>query len=478
MSEPTPISLGIRSNPARNRQGGYARLTNCFAEEQGEEGKTTWMIYGTAGLANFGSAVAGGGIREMIAVGGKAYIAAGRNIYAVNGSGTSTLLGGIPTTSALFMDRNRKVPPQIGAVSAGLYYVIDTTNDSLTAIESAYLSGPICISMLDGYGIIPKANGLFQLTDVDDMATIDSGGEGTCEAYPDSIVRSATLEREAVFFGEDSIEWHQNTGASPMPLTRVTATEIGCLSGNSVAKVDTKEKKTLIWVANDHTVRAMSGYGGSAISTNEIEDLIKAQHAAGKATDLTGIAWSDAGRFFYALSCDDWTKVYDAKTGIWHDRKSYGLDRWRVSKVVQFGNRLIAGDYATGQLYTMSDNVYDEAGEPLVAEIITPPVHAHPYPLRFNALYIDAAVGVGLNSTEDYLAEPELMVSWSKDGGYSWSAERTRSLGKLSSTMRRIQPIRKIGACGANGLMFRFRISAPVKRLLMQVSVDFDRLKA
>jgi hypothetical protein len=221
----------------------------------------------------------------------------------------------------------------------------------------------------------------------------------------------------------------------------------------------------------------MSGYSGTVVSTNEIERLIKSLHSAGNIAQLKGFSWAYEGRFFYALTCNSWTRVLDSKTGHWHTRKSYEIDRWRVVTATTFGSRLIGGDFENGQLYVMDANIYTEAGNYLVSEIITPPVHAFPYRLIFNGLFVDAATGVGLVSDDGHAARPKLMVSWSDDGGHSYSAERERDLG-TTAEYRRVQPIYRMGKCSNKGRMFKFRISSPVQRVMMSVAVDFDRLGA
>lgn len=476
MAAPVPISLGLRSNPARNSQAGACRLINCFAEETSEDGKVVWTLYGTPGMRNFGSALGAGPIRALLVVDGTLYAVSGRDVYVVNASGVSTRIGGIATDGPVTWDRNRKIPPQIGLVSSGAYYVIDTTAGSVTEILDPDLPAPISFSTIDGYGVLPVVNREFGLTGIDEFTTIDGLDFGTVETYPDEIIRSMVLERELIFFKELSIEWHQNTGDADFPFTRVHAIELGCLSAESVAKVDTDNKKTLIWVAPDHTVRMMSGYSGSVISNNEIHKLIKALHDAGDISQLKGIAWADDGGFNYALSCDDWTRVWDAKTGHWREQVSYDLSRWRINTIVRFGAKLIGGDYSSGQLYELRSDLYDEAGDPLIKRIIPPTVAAFPYGLVFNALYIDAARGVGINSTEDYIADPKLMVRWSDDAGDTWSAHKERSLGRLGQKAKRVQPITRMGSCGDTGRLFELSTSAPVERVMLQISLDFDKL--
>lgn len=478
MGEPTNISLGLRSNPARNTHAGNARLINCYAEETGQDGKTVWTIYSSEGLTPFGSPLEGGGIRAMLEVDGTLFVVAGRNVYAVASGGSSNLIGGIPTDGPVYMDRNRKIPAQIGVVSDGLYFVIDTDTYSVTQISDPDLPSPIAFSTLDGFGIIPVINGNYFITGLDEFTTIDALDEGSCESYPDEIVRSMTLEREAVFFGTDSIEWHQNTGDPDFPFTRVHALEMGCLSGDAVAKVDTPGNKAIIWVAPDHTVRQMSGYSGTVISNNEIEELIKELHEAGDISQLKAFAWAWNGKFCYALTSSTWTRVYNAKTGHWRDAESYGLSRWRVSAVEPFGSKLIAGDYASGQLYTMSNKVFTENNDHLIMTVIPPTVSAYPYGAVFNRLFIDAATGVGINSADEHASAPKIMVSWSDDGGNSWSAERVRELGELGQTFKRVATINRMGRTKSKGRQYRIRISAPVERVLIQMALDYDLLAA
>jgi len=478
MGTPTQISLGYRTNPARNQQAGNAQLINCFAEETSQDAKTTWVIYNTEGLTAFGDPLTGGGIRAGITVGSTAYVIAGRNVYTISSGGVATLIGGIATDGPVYMERNRRIPAQIGIVSDGLYYVIDTGPNTITQISDAALSAPVSISFLQGYGVLPTINGGIVLTNNDDFSTIDGLATGNAEAYPDDIVRSITLENEVIFAGEGSTEWFQDTGDDPFPLTRVSALEIGWLAGDSLAKVDTKTRKAVIGVATDHTVRMINGYSAQVISTPEIEEMIKNLDDAGNVSQLKGMAWAYAGRFFYALVCNDWARCFDSKSGHWHTRKSYGLDRWRVSTVFKFGNKLIAGDYESGQLYTMSNTVYTEAGNYLVSEIVTPHIHAFPYKLKFNTLYVDAATGVGINSADEHASNPKLLISWSDDSGYSWSPEVERSLG-TDAEYRRIKPVRRMGRSkNDKGRLYRLRISAPVPRVTMQASIDFTQLAA
>jgi len=474
---PTPISLGRRSNPSKYaKQAGNARHINCFAEELGEEGKTQWVITGCAGLSPFGEEIGTGGIRAMLEVDGFLYVVAGAQLVKVDASGNSQVIGPIPTSGPVYMRRNRAVPAQIGIVSDGYYAVCQ--GDVLTTVEDADLPPPSSFAYLDGYGVLPGANGRYMITGIDDFTTIDALDEGTAESDPDPIVMAHELGREVYLFGTKTIEAHQNTGDADFPFTRSQTIDAGCASGPCVTTADTQAGRVLIFVAFDHTVRMLAGYETQVISTGEIEDKIRKLAEAGRINELRATSWSWGGRSFYALSCADWTRCYDTKTGGWHERKSYGSDRWRIGSVTQFAGKLIAADHAAGRLFQMKDELYDEAGDPLVMSVIAPPVHGFPYGGIVNALYSDAVSGVGENSSLDHLNDPRMLVYLSKDGGETWGAPREVKLHKQGETARRIQPLTRLGSFGSKGLTVRFDIPVAVKKVIMSASVDVEPLAA
>lgn len=478
MGEIVQISLGQRSNPHRsNRQAGAARLINCFAEEVGAEGKSPVTITATAGLKLFGPPLADDNIRAIFPLPDRLVVVAGRNAYLVSPSGEATLCGGsgIPTDGKVYIRRNRRVPVQVAFVSDGYYAVLE--GNTVTEVQSEYLQNPSSLAYLDGYGVIAMPNGRFALTNLDDFTMIDGLDVGNVESSPDEILRAHELEREVFFFGDLSLEAFQNTGEADFPLTRSQASEVGCLAGGSVARMDTPSAPTLVWVAHDHTVRMLQGYQGSVISTGEIEELIRRLATEGRADELWATSWSSAGRLFYSLSCREWTRTFEARSGMWHDRRSYLNSRWRVRDVVGFAGKTICGDAETGQLYEMGDDIHDEAGQAHVMEIITPAVHAFPYRTRHNALFIDVATGVGLNTGAAQDREPVMLVDWSHDGGLTWSAAREAPLGRLGKDMTRVR-LNRLGTAGPKGRTYRIRISAAVQKLVMSASLDFDTLAA
>lgn len=461
-----PISLGVGSNPQKFGHAGNARHINCYLEPMGADAKSEKILIGSDGLASFAT-VESTGIRAMLAVGPFLYVVSGRQVYRVDIHGSVRALGGIPTEGTVSMARNRRAVPQIGIVSDGLFFVIDTGTAALTQVIDVDLPPAVSLSMLDGYGILPVNNSRWFITALDDFTQVDALDFASAESNPDEIVTSSTRESEVVLFGTASIEWWQNVGDADFAFRRSQSAEIGCLSAASVARVE----RTLMWIAHDGTVRVMEGYGGKRVSTYAVERAI----ADVEASTITSTSWWARGHQFYAMSCPSWTWVYDLSTGAWHERHSYGLDRWRVSTVSRFGHYSIAGDYVTGDLYTMTPDANTEGASPLIMTVQTAPIHAFPQRLIFDALHVDLVPGVGTNVTASQDVDPSMMVSWSDDGGHSWSNEQIIGMGRLGDTKRRAIA-RRLGRTTTHGRTFKLSVSADVARGFIGAAIEARKI--
>lgn len=484
----TALSLPTGSSPTRYGHAGAARIVNMFAEKIGPQAKTQTAWWACDGLSSFATLTGGGGVRAMLALSDSAlYVIAGRLVFLVDSAGAVTVIGGIPTDGFVTMARNRV--GQIAIVCDGLYFVIE--DEDLTQISDPDLPPPTSVTHIDGYFVYLLEDGRFFASGID-ATGVDALDTATAEANPDGGVRAMTRGRDLVLFGKRSTEFWGNTGAE-FPFSRTTANDLGCLAAGSVAELE----QTLFWVCHDGTVRVLDGYQGRKISSHAVERFIASE------TDpsaLRATAWQSRGHSFYALSGAAGTWQYDVTTGEWVERQSYGLDRWRVSETIQFGHRIIAGNYASGLLYTMSPDVYSEAGADMVCTIQVPPVYADGRRVRHNRVEIDVVPGTGLVlpettttstasiywwlpfwrtaetvSAADYrhLIRPKLMLDYSDDGGATWSTQRALEMGAAGQRLRRCFAHR-LGV--SRSRTYRMSISASVARGVVAMTLDQDVL--
>jgi hypothetical protein len=464
-----PLVFPSQSNPGRFSANGSARLVNCFREQQGPEGTVDTPIYACSGLSLWSTLTGGSGIRAALAVDHYLYVVAGRLLFRVDSAGAATQIGAIPTDGAVYMARNRAVPTQIGICSAGQFWVLVGT--TLTLNADLDLPAASSFAVLDGYGIFPGFGNQWFISDVDDFTAIDPLDFASAESSPDAIVRVAVRESELVMFGTDSVEWWRNTGET-FPFGRVIAKRFGCLSAASV----TEAGETLAWIATDPKsnifVALMEGYSAAPISTHAVERAIRDD---ANRSSITATSWGEDGHTFIAFTGTDWTWVYDMKTKMWHERESYGANRWRCNAVVSFAGKLIACDATEGKLYEMHRDYEDEAGDPLILDIITPTHHVFPDRIRVNNLRVRAVMGQGAVPGDDSTEDPQMMIRASRDGGATWGSERSVSMGTAGERVKRIVA-RRWGHYSDQGVTYRLTTSAAVARGFLDAALDAERL--
>ena len=269
--------------------------------------------------------------------------------------------------------------------------------------------------------------------------------------------------------GEKGLETFVNTGSSSV-FERTATHPIGCKGRFSASVV----QDGIIFVAADDTVRLGRGRTWRDVSTPEISRLLE---------DLDGEtlrSWSykKGGREFYALACDDWVKELNLRTGFWNDRESLidgKISRWRAEHYAKWGSDDIFGSNADTRLYAASEDVFDEDGTTHTGTIDSPPQHAFPNGAQFHSIFVDVLPGVGLNSAEAHEKDPQLMISWSDDGGRSYSNEIRRPVGRIGEYSAQVRANR-LGSTGPIGRSWRLQWSAPVSRKIMQASVTLTRL--
>lgn len=462
-----PLAFSTSSNPGRYGYDGGARLINAYAEARGPEGRAQFPLYAIDGLSSFATLTGGAGVRAMLPVDSALAAVAGRLVFSVDPGGGVVINGGLPSDGAVYMAVNRRNPnPQIAIVCDGIYKVL--SGGILTEINNENLTTPISVAHLDGYMVFLDASGRMTSSAIDDATSISPLDFANAESHRDGGVMVTTRGRELVAFGSDSVEFWSNTGADNFPFSRGEVKEFGTISGKSVASIS----QTLAFVADDGTVRILDGYSAVKVSNGAVDNFIADTEDK---SSLVATAWSDRGHSFYALSSPLGTWVYDMATQLWHERQSYGLDRWRVSCVKRFGNQLIAGHYDAGTLYTMSPSTYAEGGDPILWEMRAPVTHAFPGRLLMHRLDVDVVPGVGLATTSAPNADPQIMIDTSEDGGSTFGGERSVSVGGINARLTTVSTHR-LGLVRPTGRIVRARMSADVVRGIMSVAATIERL--
>jgi hypothetical protein len=461
----TQLALPTGSSPARYGHAGATRLVNCYSEAV-EEGKTGVNIHACDGFDLFATGETADPVSTIFALSdAEAYAKIGRQIVKIDPAGALTSLGGLPADGYCTMARNRAAVPDVVLVSDGLVYKIKA--NVLSQISDPDLPPATSVCQVSGYFAFQLADGRMFSSALDDVDVV-ALDYAAANSSPDGGVRCYARGQDLISFGRESTEFWSDQGNEGFPFGFVTSRSVGLLAIGAVATVN----QTVAFVANDYTVRILNGYDAEKISGHDIDRLIRAELDP---SVITCFSWTIDGHVFLAVSGSTWTKVYDLATKKWHDRESYGLNRWRVGCAARFGNSTLFGDYANGKIYRLNPDTYTEAGEHLVMKVQFPTSHGFPYRIRNNALFLDVVPGVGLVSSDPAVADPQAMMDYSDDGGANFSTQRMASIGAAGDRLRRVR-FNRLGV--SRSRIYRVSISAAVARSVVTASLDADKLAA
>mgnify|MGYP000458705325 CR=1 FL=1 len=463
----TAVPLPTTSAPGNDGFSGGSRLINVYANERIVRGKKAVQLSAIHGLTRY-QALAGGAIRGMIEVDGYLYVVSGVFLYLRNPAGAWSQIGSISGSDVVYMARNRRQPvAQVGIVANTQYYLVDNRVLLPTPV-SPNLAAPIGIEVFNGRFVFPIADGRVFASEVDDGQTIYALAFGTSETYSDYNVGIGIRGSDVCVLGTESVEFWRDTGATPWPFSVVHANPVGCLAAASIAGIN----QTLVWVANDRTVRMLNGYDPVVISTNDIHEAIE---AAPDRARIESLVYEHAGNKFYKISCASFTWVYNAANGFWHEEKSKGRARWRGRCSAMLGDSRLVGDSVNGILYEISPNAYDEDGEQIVCEVHTA-IDGYPYGMVVNRLFVDGQTGVGLNTTTPENLSPEIMIDVSRNGGHTWTSQRRSRLGPIGA-FHTFPVAHRLGTFDGRGARLRVSCSASVVRVFNGLSADIEALE-
>lgn len=481
----SPISLGVQSNPGRHQAISDAHLINCYVEDAGEEGKTRTPIVAADGFSLYSTLAGGGAIRAGINFDdAKAYVVSGDKVFRIYPvTGTATEIGTVSANGRVSMVRNRKAGGgQVGiATSSGFFYVIE--NDVLTPV-SLPPDAPGTLRQvitLDGFFVLIFDNGEFYLTAIDEGTSIDDLDFSEANKSPDGLVGGAVLGSDAILFGDRSTEFWQNTGHGDFALERTTAASFGCYAGGSIANMSVISGsigETVAFAGTDSDgaylgVMLLNGYSAQKISNHAVDRAIRDEPDK---SSIVGFSWAKDGHSFYCISGSSFSWLYDTATGLPHERKSTGLNRWRISMAMPFDDEIILGDYETNKLYKLRHDIHDEDGNYFDMRVKTPNIHAWPNPMRFHALHLDVIPGVGLENGAESDINPVISMRHSNDNGNRWIGPRTARLGKSGEKARRVKYL-QLGMSHEDGKVFELTMSSRTVRGIAGAAINADTVQ-
>lgn len=435
--------------------------------------KSEMALIGTPGLSAF-IELPKSPIRAMRNVQGRGFVVAGNTFYEIFIDGTYTERGNLNTSTGFVSMSDNSL--EVIAVDGPNGYIFTLADNTFEEITSVGFTGANTVTFLDGYFVLNRPDTqIYYISGLYDGKTYDPLDFASAEGSPDILKAVATVRQECWLFGNTTVQFVYNSGASDFPLSPIQGAfiEFGCAAVQSIAK----SANSVFWLGQDNDgsgiVWMATGYQPQRISTHAVEYAIQ-KYA--NFSDVVGYTYQEEGSYFYVLNFPsaNTTWVYDVGMGQWHERAyffqgNYERHRGQVHMFL-YGKNLI-GDYENGKIYEQSLNFFDDDGQ-AIRRLRTSPHYAQDLKyVYYNRFQLDMETGVGKASGTSEAVTPQAMLQWSNDGGHTWSSERWVSIGKIGQYKARAI-WRRLGR--ARDRVFKVVINSKNKVFIIGASMSAD----
>ena len=366
---PLPIVGGAYADEAR--PWSVQDVCNWIPAQAESEGTRTPSKYVTPpGLRPFVEA-GSGVVRGIVNCNGRLFAVIGSTLYQISNTGVAIPRGTIPGAVRVVFAYNQITSGnELLIVNGSAGYVYNTVTETLTKITDPGYPGALTAAFADGFLVQIEPGRRFAFhSEIADALDYNTLNRFTSEVNPDPLVGMAFSNNELLLLSTESGEFFENTGVYPQPFRskRITLDK-GCAGTHTVATMD----NTVLWLGNDGKFYMLAGYTPQRISTRPIEQAIRGLNWS----QAFAFVWEDSGHSVcYWTFPDGLTWGYDASTGKWHRRASYGLDRWRVNGTAFWRQEWIASDFQTGRLWKLDWSYQLEGDAEIEREATTGVTH-------------------------------------------------------------------------------------------------------
>ena len=452
------ITFPLTHSPGLKASEGAGRLYGCYAEPLGEGARAAAVLHRSPGLVGWGT-TSKSGYRGSIEVQGVLYSAFSGFLekHSIAG-GASATVGTLNGSKKGFFARNNAATPDKVFVDPDGNIAVFTASGVTNAYPDPDLPSVNSVTSLNGYLVFSTGDGKAYATDLNSTA-VNALSFGSAQSKPDGLIRVIAWSSRLLMMGSQTIEIWNDQGLQPFPFGLVDVVPRGLAGPYCVTGFEDGFSKGVHFVADDNGVYRLVGNEPVKVSPPDLDGLIES------VTDKTTIemcSYISRGHAFVQVSCPAWTWTFNTNNGKWHERPSYLRPRSRIAGTIYAYNKWLAGDTASGNIVEITRTAHKEISDPLICEVWSAPIQNFPQRLRVASIWLDFTVGVGDAEGEDPIAtDPTVEVSWSDDGGQTFSTPRRIKLGRQGTGNKRVR-VNQCGITGSQGRIIKVCFSDPV----------------
>lgn len=399
------------------------------------------------------------------------YFVSSNAVYMMESDGTTTRIGSIYSYTG-----------RVGMASNGTELIIvdgldgwiwNSSTGTWTRITDADFVDAQQVVFYNGRFVVIRPNtGEFYISALYDGFTWGALDFANAEVDPDDAVSLIVLNQHLWIFGEYTTQAFVDTGNPTFPYEAQSGgmMEWGIAAKWSVAKAD----NGVVWLGKTRdghgNVLFGSGMIPKVISTPALEEAITRYERIDDA--FAFVVKPNDMSIWYVLTfpSGNATWVYDFATGLWHQWSHYGDTEFKAATHCFFRDTHFMGSSTDGTLYQFDDETYADGDDPMERVVVSVHQTNEQNRIFWKSVELLCDSGQGLSSGQG--SDPQAMMRWSDDGGYTWSNSHWRSIGKIGEYSRRAI-WRRLGV--SRHRVFEVRISDPVPVTLIGMYGDVQQ---
>lgn len=434
MYVPINVAGGVYQHKSRPLSSQVTR--NFWPQQQSGAGTSEYILETFPGLKAF--ATGSGADRGMFVHRGVLYKVTGTTLYSVNSAGASTTLGTIAGLSRCIFDG---LATSVIITTGGSVYEWD--GSTMTLGTDVDFETPNAVTVLNNQALYDGDDGRFCSSDVGDALAINSLNYASAESNSDILLRPYAFQQIVYMMGANTIEpwWNSGSGNPPFDRTEGGMIQVGLGALYSVDKTD----KVIYFLGDDLDIYRMSANG--------IENGFTPQPLLREITKFTttddAIGWcmNYQGQNFYVLKFPTENRTFCyPEGGQWFELSSSAYDAGAVagryrgnSYAFAYGKHLIADE--DGNILELDDETYTDSGDTIKRVRDLSPIHGGLVQqpgkgIELSSFRLIMETGIGVVSGQG--ADPKIMLSFSTDGGRTYSTEQWGDVGSLGDYLTEV----------------------------------------
>lgn len=362
---------------------------------------------------------------------GKGWKVSGSTLYSFDKDGAQTNEGTLAGGGLVSMSDNGNV---LFIVSGSAAY----SHDGTTLTPLSFTFTPVQVDYLNDQFIVLDSDLTIRISDVG-LTTFSSVNKLEANSASDLVVGIKVFNQFLFNLKERNIEPWENTGSGNPPFERMNGSIVESVGlANKNAMCETSD--ALYFLGSDRIPYRVVNFQAQRLTKNNpgISELFQKYNNDTAFLECIKHLGQDLILFFFPSDAIVWG--LSQETGLWFllDDGLSG-DYYKGKTTARLFDKNLIGDRENGNIYELDDATYQNNGKSIARERVFRPMAGETVgsaraklQMRLIQFAVETGVGVGDSS-------PQMAVSFSTDGGRTYSNETGISLGEAGDYLENVE---------------------------------------